>query len=189
MDITFTKGNWERYFQYAYTWRFPETPKFRQEEDCIVNTRDGIRQNGCDFTSILLKDRYGEGTRISFSASFESYGAPLLMIAEDLEKDGDGNLRFGHYQEVALWENGFNVWDIHKGESGFNIEWLLRNDFPLAPGQRHEVTVELRKKRLKIRVDDRSCELYVPSLPEKVYLGITACEGINRFYRLTLEQE
>ena len=68
MEITFTKGNWEHFFDYAYTWRFPETPQFIQEENCIVNGKNAIRQNGCDCTTILLKELYGQGTKISFTA-------------------------------------------------------------------------------------------------------------------------
>jgi len=41
--ITFTHGSWEDAGrQYAYSWRFPERPVFRQEEDCIVNSNDRI---------------------------------------------------------------------------------------------------------------------------------------------------
>lgn len=187
MEITFTKGNWEHFFDYAYTWRFPETPQFIQEENCIVNGKNAIRQNGCDCTTILLKELYGQGTKISFTASFESYGAPLLVIANELDWDENGVLRFGNYQEVVLWENGVNVWDFHRVDGEVKIDWLLRNDFHLEPEKIHELTVELGKQRLKIWVDGQYCELRVPSLPEKAYLGITACEGINRFYGLTLE--
>lgn len=185
--ISFTKDNWEQYFDYAYTWRFPETPKFVQEENCIVNTKDGIRQNGCDFTSILLKERYGEGTKISFTTSFESYGAPLLVITGSLDRDEGGNLRFGDYQEVVLWEKGVNVWDFHRMNDKIQIDWLLRSDYPIEPGKLYKLTVELGKQRLKVWVESYYFELRVPSLPEKAYLGITACEGINRFYDLEIE--
>ena len=187
MEITFTKGNWEHLFDYAYTWRFPETPKFVQKENCIANTKDGIRQNGYDFTSIVLKEQYGEGTMIAFTASFESYGAPLLVIAKELDRDSDGNLRFGDYQEVVLWEKGINVWDFHRENGEVKIDWLLRNDFPLEAGKIYTLTVELGRQRLKVWAADRYFELRIPELPEKAWLGITGCEGLNRFYNLTLE--
>ena len=183
-EISFTAGNWERYFQYAYTRRFPETPKFQQEANCIVNVRNGIRQNGCDFTSMLLKDTYGEGTTISFTASFESFGAPLLLIAEDLEEDEAGVLRFGTYQEIVLWEHGVNVWDFRMEKGNVVYDWVLRNEFPLEANKPHKLTVRLGKKRLLVWVNDRYFELFMPALTEKVWLGITACEGINRFYDL-----
>lgn len=201
MEITFTKGNWEHFFDYAYTWRFPDTPKFIQEENCIANTKG---EDGYGFTSIFLKQKYGRGTKISFTASFESYGAPLLVIAKDLDRDSDGNLRFGDYQEIVLWENGVNVWNFQKVgeaaqidgpryrgfplvESGVRIDWLLRNDFPLEAKKLHTLTVELCWQRLKVWADDRYFELQIPDLPEKAWLGITGCEGLNRFYNLTLE--
>ena len=183
-EISFTAGNWEQYFQYAYTRRFPETPRVRQEADCIVNVRNGIRQNGCDFTSILLKETYEEGTTISFTASFESYGAPLLLIAEDLEQDEAGVLRFGTYQEIVLWEHGVNVWDFRMEQGKVVFDWVLWNKFPLEANKPHKLTVRLGKKRLMGWVNDRYFELFMPALTEKVWLGITACEGINRFYDL-----
>ena len=196
MEITFTKGNWERYFNYAYTRRLPHTPRFIQEADCIVNARKS------EFTTILLKDRYTPGARISFTASFESYGAPLLVIVKDLERDEQGNLRFWDYQEIVLWEKGVNVWNFQKDETnsgntrwdgfsavenGIRIDWLMSNCHPLEAGKLYTMTVELGKQRLKVWVEGHYFELRVPSLPEKAYLGITACEGINRFYNLTLE--
>ena len=198
MDITFTKGNWERYFQYAYTWRLPNTPRFIQEADCIVNAQKS------EFTTILLKERYTAGTRVSFTASFESYGAPLLTIAGGLDRDEKGNLRFGDYQEIVLWERGVNIWDFQKVdrevqntpwngfsgvENGTRIDWLMSSMHPLEAGKQHALTVELGKQLVKVWYAGQHFELRVPNLPEKVYLGITACEGINRFYRLTLEQE
>lgn len=188
MEITFTKGNWEQYFQYGYTWRFPETPKFRQEENCIVNTKDGVRQNGCDFTSIMLKELYEEGAKFTYTTSFESYGAPLFVITDRLKADEDGILRFGNYYEVVLWHKGINIWDIRRENGEIRIEWLLRNDFPVEPGRIYEITVELGKKRLKIWVDGHYFELFIPELPEKAYVGLTACEGINRFYSMKAEK-
>lgn len=188
MHIEFRKGEWEQHFQYAYSWRFPETPKFIQEDDCIVNgSCNPLRQNGCDVTSILLKETYTAGATLSFTASFAYYGAPLVIIADGLEQDDQGNLRFGHYQEVVLWENGVNVWDIQKNGDGFQYKWLLRNDFPLKPNQIHSLSVRLEENRLDILAGGHHCTLYIPNLPKTAYLGITACEGINRFYTLDIE--
>lgn len=189
MNIPFTKGSWEHLFDYAYTWRFPETHKFLQEENCIANIRDDAltHHDGYGFTSILLKDLYGAGTKVSFTASFEGTGAPLLMIAEDLEQDEQGVLRFRNYQEIVLWQYGVNIWDIFTEDGKNKIDFLLRNDFPLEPGKPHTVTVELENQRLKIRLREHYFELHVPRLPEKAYIGITACEGPNRFYQLEIE--
>ena len=189
MNISFTKGNWEHFFDYAYTWRFPEKPKFLQEENCIVNVKGDTfdHYGGYGFTSILLKEPYGPGTKVTFTASFENSGAPLLVIAEALDRDDQGVLRFGNYQEVVLWKNGVNVWDFLMENGEIKIEWLLRNEFPLEPGTPHTITVELETQRLKIRLREHFFELQVPRLPEKAYIGITACEGLNRFYQLEIE--
>ena len=41
-DIKFTKGNWEEYFEYAYTTKFPFKPKFVQEADCIATRENPL---------------------------------------------------------------------------------------------------------------------------------------------------
>lgn len=195
MRIQFTEGNWERYFNYAYTRRFSHTPEFIQEADCIVNARKS------EFTTILLKDRYAPGTRISFTTSFESYGAPLLVIVKDLERDEQGNLRFWDYQEIVLWEKGVNVWNLQKDETnsgstpwngfsavdnGIRIDWLMSSCHPVQAGKRYTMTVELGRQLIKVWVDGHDFDLRIPGLPENVYLGITGCEGINRFYDLEI---
>ena len=57
-NIEFTKGNWENFFEYAYTTRFPFTPKFVQEEDCISNGRNPEMSDGFDYTTIMTKEKY-----------------------------------------------------------------------------------------------------------------------------------
>ena len=73
-NVEFTKGNWEEYFDYASTTRFPFVPKFIQEEDCIVNGRNPKMRDGFDYTTIMTKEKYGAGTKICITCSFEKFG-------------------------------------------------------------------------------------------------------------------
>ena len=68
-----------------------------------------------------------------------------------------------------------------------DILGILGNGFPLEAGKIYTLTVELGRQRLKVWAADRYFELRIPELPEKAWLGITGCEGLNRFYNLTLE--
>ena len=187
-NIEFTKGNWEEYFEYAYTRRFPFKPKFIQEEECIVNSRNPEMQDGFDYTTIMTKEKYGIGTRLSVTCSFENYGAPLITLTNKLERDKEGNLWYGACYEVVLQEEGINVWDLFEEDGEIKWHKLLALEFPLETGLKHEMYIELEEKTVKVVVGDRSATLRIENLPEEVYIGITGCEDINRFYSVKIDK-
>ena len=185
--IEFTKGNWENHFEYAYTKRFPFTPKFIQEDDCISNGRNPEMRDGFDYTTIVTKEKLGAGTKMWLTCSFEEYGAPLITLTDMLEKDENDNLTYDKCHEVVLWEKGMNVWDIFV--EGGQIKWnkLLFADFPVATNTKHEIYLEIMDKYVKVSVGKENILLRIDNLPEKVYIGITGCENINRFYNVKIE--
>ena len=186
-EIRFTKGNWEDFFEYAYTKRFPFKPRFKQEENCIVNARNPEMNDGFDYTTIMTKDKYGVGTKLHVTCSFEKYGAPLITLTDTLERDKDGELSYGVCHEVVLWEKGINVWNLFE-ENGV-IKWykLLAAEFPLEAGIKQEMYIELGEKTIKVVVRDKMVVLRIENLPEEVYIGITGCENINRFYNVKID--
>ena len=188
-EIKFTKGNWEKYFEHAYTQRFPFKPEFVQEEECIANSRNPGMQDGFDYTTIMTKEKYGIGTRMWVTCSFEKFGAPLITLTDKLKRDEEGDLCYGTCHEVVLWEKGINVWNLFE-ESG-EIKWhkLLAAEFPLAAGIKHEMYIELEKKAVKVVIGDKTMTLRIENLPEEVYIGITGCEDINRFYNVKIDNE
>ena len=78
-------------------------------------------------------------------------------------------------------------WDEESGE----IKWhkLLAAEFPLAAGIKHEMYIELEKKAVKVVIGDKTMTLRIENLPEEVYIGITGCEDINRFYNVKIDNE
>ena len=180
--IQFTKGNWEDFFQYAYTERFSFAPKFRQEETCIVNSENHEMKRKYDYLTIMTKEKYAPGTKMRFTTSFENYGAPLVVITDTLRKDEHGNLKYGVCQEFVLWEKGINVWDFFMDGETLKWEMLLSLNFPVASGVIHEMQIEFLEKGVKLLVGNQSAFLRLKNMPEKFYIGITGCEGINRFY-------
>ncbi len=186
MNIQFTKGNWEDRFDYAYTCRFPFAPKLVQEADCVRNSASSGMKDGFDYTSILLKDKYGKGTEMSLTCSFEEYGAPLLVFPKSLWQDEEGHLRYGDYHEVVLYKDGINVWDLYmvNGEVKWNL--LFSSDFRVQENAKQTFQVKLLDKGLKITVGDRAYYVRIGNLPAEVYVGITACENINRIYEFSI---
>ena len=187
-NIEFRKGKWENYFQYVYNSRFSLKPKFIQEEDCIVNGRTTEMKDGFDYTTIMTKKKYSVGTKIWFTCSFEDYGAPLIMLTDTISTDEERELYYDTGQEFVLWEKGLNVWDFFMEDDKLAWHDLLRANFSLEPGAKHEICLETNKKCVRATIGDKSIFLRIENLPEEFYIGVTGCENINRLYNLKIEE-
>ena len=79
---TFAKNTWNLdNLTYAYSYRFEETPEFIQKDDCVENTKNETAVYGFDNISLLTREKFGPGTKISTRCAFEDLGAPLIVIA------------------------------------------------------------------------------------------------------------
>lgn len=188
-NIEFKKGNWEKYFDYASTTRFPFVPRFIQEDDCIANGRNPKMRDGFDYTTIMTKKKYGAGTKLWLSCSFEKFGAPLITLTDSLENDENGDLRYGVCQEFVLWEKGLNVWDFFIEEDILKWHRIMAAEFYLEANTKYEMYLELLDKYVRVVIGDKDLLLRVENLPKKVHIGITGCENINRFYSLKMDGE
>lgn len=188
MHLNFARGQWAMDgLTYAYTYRFPETPVFRQLDDCIANSENGSSTQGFDNITLLTKEKHLPGTRIVTECSFDHFGAPLVTIAENLIPDENGNMRFGDYIEVVVYENGVNVWRMYYKEGKVTWDCLLSVEFPLKEKKIHVLSVEILKEKLIIFANERKKTLHVNDLYPSFHVGINACEGINRFYSMEIE--
>lgn len=189
MHLNFARGQWSMEgLTYAYTYRFPETPVFRQLDDCILNSENGSQEQGFDNITLLTKEKCLPGTRIETKCSFDHFGAPLVTIAENIIPDENGNMRFGNYIEVVLYEKGVNVWRMYYKEGKVTWDWLLSVEFPLEEKKIHKLSVEILKSKLAILVNERKMTLHVNDMYPSFHVGINACEGINRFYSMEIEE-
>lgn len=187
MKITFTE-NWENQdlLTYAYSYRFEETPVFVQKNDCIENSKNPGAVYGYDNISLLTKEKYGLGTKLSTRCAFEDLGAPLLVITDKVTTDSRGVARYGDYLEVVLWKNGVNVWRMWMEDGVVTWKQLMGVEFSVSENEIHTISVTIEKDTLHIRADDKMMQLYIDDMYESYHLGINACEGINRFYDLEI---
>lgn len=186
MYITFLKDSgWERQMCLAHTYRFDETPAFTQEQDHIRSAANPNHPEGFDNVSLLTRETCGVGAAITMRCSFTGLGCPEIMIIEDLAECG-GAMRYGAGFEIALYENGFNVWR-HYCENG-QCAWHQRLgvEYPVAEDTVHTLTVRILENMLEITLNGQKTLLHTPDLPEKFHLGVTACEGIARIYDLEI---
>ena len=173
MKLHFADWNTEE-VTYAYSRRFEETPVFVQKEEWVESAENPAATYGFDNISLLTKERYGVGTKITTECAFFDDGAPLIL--------------YGNYIEVVLYKNGINVWRLW--EEGGKVVWHKRLgvEFPLEAGVFHTLTVETAEKMLHITVNGTyRMHLRVEDLFEVFHAGIDACEGVNRFRKLDVE--
>ena len=116
MHIAFQKNAWdESAVTHAYTYRFPYTNRFIQHEDAIENGANPEMADGFDYLSIMSREAFPTGTRITTHCSFSGNAAPLLIFSDALDLCEDGVYRYGNYFEVVLYKSGLNVWRLWRG--------------------------------------------------------------------------
>ena len=185
----FNTNAWEQDFDYVYSPNCGEFKKFEQTNDCIKNNK-GNYWFGYDYISILEKTMRASGTKISTLCSFESFGAPLLVFTNEVTTDENGNYRFGVHYEVVAYEKGCNVWLVEPkidGDKKIKSTLLSKLEFPLENDEKIEIQVVIDNKTLKINMNGHLLDVTIPEFPESFRVGVTACEGLNRFYNLKIE--
>ncbi|MBE6598849.1 MAG: hypothetical protein E7638_05355 [Ruminococcaceae bacterium] len=189
MNINFSRNAWsETDLPHAYTYRFPDTNKFVQRDDCIENGKNPSMNDGYDYLSLVTKEKFTAGTKITTRCSFNGNAAPLFVIPDTLDMCEDGHLRYGNYFEVVLYKNGINVWRLWRKEDG-TVTWHKRlgAEFPVAENEIHTISVEFRENYLDIELEGMKFHLRAEDMFESFHLGITGCEGLCRFYDLTID--
>ena len=112
--------------------------------------------------------------------------APLVVFAAEPVYKG-GQREYREHCEVVLFDEGVNVWT-----HGFNSagpHWILAAywRFPLEANIAHRLQVQREGAQLKMILGDRIFGCVPAGLPATVFAGITACEGVNRFYEFGIE--
>lgn len=185
MKYDFAKKDWKNDFKYAYSLVANTFCEFTEEADHLMSGYNE-KAGGYDYISIVHKDVFEKGVKVSVKCSFDHYGAPLLTFANSLWTDGEGRLRYGDHYEVVAFENGCNVWYITEAEEGaerpFKVANCIRLRFPIEDKSMIDMSAEMLDKALRINVNGFDLDLPIPLIADKFYVGITGCEGVNRFF-------
>ena len=191
MKYTFNNGEWKNDFRYAYSIIYGRVCEFNEEADHLVNNGD-VEAKRFDYVSIVHNEKFTKGAKATLVSSFDSYGAPLITIANSVTLDEHGELRYGDHYEVVGYESGCNVWFITDPDEGsdrhFKSQNCLRLRFPVEEKKPFSMSVELLDKVIRVELCGESFDLPVPNLADEVYIGFTACEGINRFYEAEITE-
>lgn len=192
MKYTFNSSEWKKDFKYAYSIIYGKVCEFKEEANHLVNNGDA-EKGRYDYVSIVHNEKFTKGAKATLVSSFDRYGAPLITLANSVELDEKGELRYGDHYEVVGYESGCNVWFITDPDEGsdkhFKSQNCLRLRFPVEEKKPFSMSVELLDKVIRVEICGESFDLPVPNLSDEVYIGFTACEGINRFYEAEIERK
>ena len=180
--ILVKSGRWDR----VGTWV--------QRQDCIENAvpADAApkdlrgKRAGETYTSMVWNRELGPDTVVRATMSFAERMAPLIVIAPELGKDARGRPEFRNHFEVVLFDQGINVWQHFRVDGKPAWKKLAYSRFPLKPNTRYRLEVSLKQtakgRQMVVKVDGHEFGFINDVLPVKYRVGITGCEGVNRFY-------
>lgn len=182
--------NWNKdEWKYITNNTHPNITEFTQNKDYIKNTYDNNKKP--QYISMIYNDDLKENFTISTKCSFESYGAPIIVIADEPTKLKNNILKYNTYIEIVLYENGINLWHINNKTK--KVTQIIREEFKVENNKIHNliVSVDLNKSWIIVSLNNENIKHIIPwpklSKFKKYYTGITACEGINRFYNFIIK--
>lgn len=195
-SFDFSQSNWkEDDFLYAASVRVPYRLTFEQAASCIHNEHAEERGDEYAYVSMVLREKVHAPATLETECSFTSYGAPLLILADDLTTLPDGRIQYGRHIEVVGWEKGINVWDLYpdpNSPKGQHTANLGRFEFPIAGGTRFTLFARVNPDgtlTVGAREGARTCTFPCPARVSKdFYAGITAFEGKNYFYSFSVSE-
>lgn len=177
-------------FFYCYSPQAKSCGVFVQEADCIRNCYNA-EVGDYEYTTLMLREKLGVGRRIVTECDFEKRGAPLIVISNVLfEKNG--HPYYGEHFEAVAFEEGCNVWHNRlpsdpNSQASLEVEKIHFEDIPTPNRSRVRLSVEFGNGEMTVEMNGRRFTVTDESMPTEFWFGITACEGINRFYNLTVE--
>ncbi len=195
-ETSFAKGKWNK-----EEWIMVKSPRWSYlgewiQRDSFIENKIPVsttqKENPVSFTSMVLKNMFTVGISVKVKMEFADRMAPLIVIAPELGKDKDGTPEYREHFEIVLWDNGINIWHHYFEDNKPSWKLVAYNRFPLKPNTQYVLEVKyLRRKTDKILVvivDGHEFGYLDNSLPNEFYVGITGCEGTNRFYNIEIKK-
>lgn len=193
--VAFGKGQWnpEQWIMVKSP-RWPHCGGWVQKDTHIENTvpSDATKKEmlgkraGETYTSMLWKEKLSGNVSVSVTMEFDDRMAPLIVLAPEIGKSDKGYPEYREHYEIVLYDLGLNVW--HHFYKDGKPYWKKAGYFriPFKPGQKYKVTVKVnrtsRGTMLTVKAGDYEFGMLDDSIPDEFYIGVTGCEGVNRFY-------
>lgn len=183
-------GSISEELRYVYSPICKVWKEFTVEEDGICNSFCSEIENW-EYISLLTKEKFGGGTVVTTTCSFEHFGAPLIVLTDDIFQGENGMPTYGLHFEAVLYENGINIWRIVPNLGAprpITTKKIACLEFPVEANTMHTLTVRIDAGRITATVGEKTVSVAHDEIPKRFHVGITACEGKNKFRELMIEE-
>lgn len=180
-------------FVYAASTVVSYRREFAEEAEGLVNARIELEDpkaayRDYEYISVVEKERVKLPVELEVECSFDKFGAPLIVFSEEITEKENGWKEYGEHYEVVLFESGINIWHITpKKEGGQQAEAVCKARLPFPAGQWTKMKVKLTREGIEAQAGELTAKGEA-KLPERMYAGFTACEGINHFRYYSREE-
>jgi hypothetical protein len=185
-SCTFQAGGWQR-----ADWLRVKNPRSEhfgdwvQQPDCITNeVPAGTTAGGPadSYSSMVYKEKVKGDVTITSTMAFACEMAPLIVLAPELPENAKGQREYREHVEVVIYNQGVNVWRHFVKDGKLMYRKAAFANFRLEKDVKYRLTVTKAGKTLTVSVGGHTFGYFDDGLPETCYVGITGCEGLNRFY-------
>ncbi len=194
-DLSFRPGGWR-----PADWLLVKSPRWshvgewRQEADHLANA---VPADATDeamlgprapetYSSMLWRTRLAGNFTVASTMSFDYRMAPLIVLTSAPGATADGQAEYREHWEVVLYDEGINVWhhEYKAGKPVWHLAAMTRHAFK--PGVKYDLKVTLTRQAQGTMIDiacgDARLAYMEHDLPRTLLVGLTGCEGVNRFY-------
>ena len=195
-SCAFTAGQWNR-----ADWVPVKTSKAEalggwiQQDDCIVNeVPQGVVPGEFTgklaetYSSMVYKEKAAGNVTVAATMAFTCKMAPLIVLAPDLPENARGQKQYREHFEIIIFNEGVNVWHHFVQDGKLTYRKAAFATFPLEKDTKYTLVVKKTGKTLTVSVAGHTFGYFDDALPDSCYVGITGCEGLNRFYDFTLQR-
>ena len=178
-------------FVYAASGKVPYRPPFWQEADGVSNDYPTPPEgwDNYQYVSAVLEAPVKLPVRLAIDTRFDAFGAPLIVFAEKLDTLPDGRLQYGKHYEAVLYEGGINLWQIEpQGGDKQRVTALCKAKLPFPANTWTRLECEITPEGIVARAGELTAQAQC-ALPETLFVGFTACEGVNHFRSFEVEEK
>ncbi len=190
-SCTFTPGHWER-----ADWirvKLPQGEHFGdwvQQDKCISNqVPEGAAPEELEgkrtpetSSSMVYKEKVRGNVTIISTMAFAHKMAPLVLLAPDVSENAKGQKECSERFEVVIFNEGVNIWRHSLKDGKLTYRKAAFASFRLEKDTPYRLEVKKADKTLTVSVAGHIFGYTDDALPDACYVGITGCEGLNRFY-------
>ena len=193
-SCTFQPGGWQR-----ADWLRIKNPTgehfgdWVQQPQCITNEvpagiiPEKFQGNLADtYSSMVYKEKVTGNVSIASTMAFTREMAPLIVLAPDLPENARGQKEYRDHFEVVIFNQGVNIWHYFVKDGKLVYRKAAFASFRLEKDVKYRLEVNKTDKTLTVSVAGHSFGYFDDALPDACYVGITGCEGLNRFYDFTV---